>query len=200
MSRNLIVLDSKAKIWGIGFYFSLALLVVGLALLAAPFLTTALDVEEQRVAFARGQAGLKSVRAENVSLDWSPFSYYVVTSIPNTIPTSVLLRTGTVKLYRYPDQLIYASSQFYYDTGSRTGSCSVVPDVPGSGNYTVEADVEGLYWRNGDRLDVEVVRMSRPALVIGVVLTPLAVAQLAVTLIMLRKHKITLYGLTLEQA
>jgi hypothetical protein len=193
-------MDSEAKVWSIGFYVCLVLLLVGLVLAATPILTTALDVEDQKVAFAQGQAGLKSVRAENVSFELSPFSYYVVTAAPHFLPTSVLPRTGQIKLYRYPDQLVYESSIFYYDTGTRSGSVSIVPSIPNSGTYIVEADVQGSYWRDSDWLNVEVVRMLRPALMMGLAFTFGAAVALAVTVTMLRKHGMTFYGLTIERS
>ena len=74
--------ESKATIWRLLFYVSLVMVAFGLVLLAIPFLTTALDTKEGRVAFVQGQAGLKSVRAENVSMELSPFRYIIVTAKP----------------------------------------------------------------------------------------------------------------------
>ncbi len=186
--------------WRVAFYVCLVLLLVGLVLVAAPFLTTALDTQDQRVAFAQGQPGLKSVSAENVSIELSPFIYYVVTAVPHALPTSVLPRTGLVKLYRSPDRLVYESSLFYYDAGTYSGQVSIVPSVPSSGTYVVEADIQGVYWRDCDWLDVEVVRMSRPAVMMGLTLTGLAAVALVVTVAMLRKHKVGFYGLTIEES
>jgi hypothetical protein len=70
--------------------------------------------------------------------------------------------------------------------------------VPSSGVYVVEANVLGTYWRDSERVDVEVTSMSRPLLIIGPVISMLGVVTLAGVLIMLRRHKITVYGLTLE--
>ena len=186
--------------WGIAFYACLVLLVAGLVLVAVPFLTIALDTEDQRLAFAQGQAGLRSVRAENVSFEWSPFSYYVVTAVPHDIPTSAQPRTGQIKLYRTPDELVYSSPLFYFDTGTSSGPVGIVPSVLSSGTYVVEADVQGSFWRDSDWLDVEVVRMSKPALMMGLALTVLAVVALTVTVTMLKRHRVSFYGLTLEQS
>ena len=70
--------------------------------------------------------------------------------------------------------------------------------VPSSGVYAVEADVLGMYWMDSDRVDVEVTSMSRPLLITGPVISVLGVVALAGVLIMLRRHRITVYGLTLE--
>jgi hypothetical protein len=116
--------QSKARIWRIGFYVSLVMVVGGLVLLAIPFLTTALDTKEGRVAFAQGQAGLKSVRAENVSLQCSPFKYYIVTVTPRTtaygwIPFGGGLWTGMISLYLYPSQLVFTSRYLTSRMGGR---------------------------------------------------------------------------------
>jgi hypothetical protein len=72
--------------------------------------------------------------------------------------------------------------------------------VPSSGVYIVEAKVLGTYWRDSDSLDVEVISMSKPLLIIGPAVLTLSVVTLAGVLIMLRRHKITVYGLTLENS
>ena len=188
--------QSEAAIWRIGFYVSLAIVAVGLVSLAIPFLTTALDTKEGRVAFVQGQAGLTSVRAENVSMQSSPFRYYIATARPHTLP-STTLRTGMIDLYLNPGQLVYTSALFDYPNYG-TGQRTLTLEVPSSGAYMVEAQVIGIYWRESDSLDVEVTSMSRPLLIIGPVIATLGVVTLAGVLIMLRRHRITVYGLTLE--
>src|SRR4030067_538538 len=74
-----------------------------------------------------------------------------------------------------------------------TGQRALVVEVPSSGVYIVEAQVLGIYWRSSDSLDVEVISMSRPLLIIGTVISMLGVVTLAGVLIMLRRHKITVY-------
>jgi hypothetical protein len=71
-------------------------------------------------------------------------------------------------------------------------------EFPSSGVYIVEAKVIGIYWRRFDNLDIEVSSISRPLLMIGPVTSMLGVVTLAAVLIMLRRYKITVYGLTLE--
>jgi hypothetical protein len=179
--------ESNAEIWRKGLYVSLLVVAVGLILTATPFLTTALDTGEGRVAFAEGQAGIKSVRAENVSLESSPFKYYIVIAKPYTLPYPGL-RTGLINLYLYPNQLVYTSALFDYPSGG-TSQRAIMIRVPSSGVYVMEADVIGLYWRDSDRLDVEVTSMSRPLLIIGPVIATIGVVILAVMLITLKRHR-----------
>jgi hypothetical protein len=184
-------------IWRIGFYVSLVVVAVGLVLLAIPFFTRRLDTNEGKVAFAQGQMGLKSVRIENVSMESSPFKYYIVTATPQgsvigPFPLRIVRSTGAISLYLYPNQLVFTSSAFGFPHGGTMIS------VPISGVYAVEADVIGMYWMDSDSVDVEVTSMSKPLLIIGPAISVLGVVALAGVLIMLRRHRITVYGLTLE--
>ncbi len=191
--------ESRARIWRIGFYVSLVMVVVGLVLLAIPFFTTSLDTKEGRIAFAQGQAGLKSVRAENVSMQSSPFKYYIATATGRTtahgtLPIQIRHLTGTISLYLYPNQLVFTSAVFDFPI------MGTMIRIPSAGVYAVEADVLGMHWMDSDRVDVEVTSMSRPLLTIGPVISVLGVVALAGVLIMLRRHRITVYGLTLEDS
>ena len=94
---------------------------------------------------------------------------------------------------------MYTSALFDFPNYG-TGQRALVVEVPSSGVYIVEAQVLGIYWRSSDSLDVEVISMSRPLLIIGTVISMLGVVTLAGVLIMLRRHKITVYGLTLEDS
>ena len=188
--------ESRAVVWRIGFYVSLSIIAVGVVLTAISFLSTTLDVKEGRVAFAQGQAGAKTVIAENVSMELSPCRYYILYAIPYTIPTPSH-RTGTISLYLAPNQLVYSRVFDFPNFG--TGKGAFVIAVPNSGVYNAEAQVlEGTYWGGSNSLDIAVVSMSRPFLIIGPVMAMIGVGTLACVLIMLKRHRITVYGLTLE--
>ncbi len=189
--------ESKAVVWRIGYYACLVVVAVGLLLAVVSFLTTSLDMTNGRVAFVQGEAGAKTVIAQNVSIDPSPLKYYVVHAIPHTIPTPYQ-RIGTVSLYLYPNQLVYDRVFGFPSFG--TGRGEFVVDVPSSGRYIVEAQVlEGTYWSDSNSLSIEIVEMSRPFLIISPVILALGVGTLAGVLTMLRRHRIMVYGLTLEE-
>ena len=188
--------ESKAVIWRIGFYACLVSVAVGLFLVVISFLTTSLDMNEGRVAFVQGQAGEKTVNAENISIESSPFKYYILYAIPHTIPTPYR-RIGTISLYLYPNQLVYNRVFEFPNFG--TGQGEFMIEVPSSGRYIVEAQVlEGTYWSGSNSISIEVVSMSRPFLIISPVILAMGIGTLAGVLTMLRRHRIMVYGLTLE--
>ena len=116
--------EFRAAIWRIRFYASLAIVAVGLVLLAIPFFTTRLDTNEGRAAFVQGRLGLKSVRVENVSMQSSPFKYYIATATPHgsvlgPFPLRIARSTGMISLYLYPDQLVFTSAVFGFPHGGQ---------------------------------------------------------------------------------
>ncbi len=188
--------ESKAVVLRIEFYACLVVIAVGLLLVAVSILATSLDVTDGRVAFVEGQAGAKTVIAQNVPIESSPFKYYILYAIPHTIPTPYQ-RIGTISLYLYPNQLVYNRVFEFPNFG--TGQSEFMMDVPSSGRYIVEAQVlEGTYWSDSNSISIEVVEMSRPFLIISPVILALGIGTLAGVLTMLRRHRIMVYGLTLE--
>jgi hypothetical protein len=169
---------------------------VGLFLIAASFLTTALDIKQSRVAFVQGQTRVKMVIAENISMESSPFKYYILYAIPLTIPTPYQ-RIGTISLYLHPNQLVFEREFDFPNFGTGYGEFRI--EVPSPGRYMAEVHVlDGTYWADSNNLDVEVVSLSRPFLIISPIILALGVGTLAGVLKMLRRHRITVYGLTLE--
>ncbi len=189
--------ESKAVIWRIGFYACLDVIAIGLFLVAVSFLTTTLDMTDGRVAFVQGQAGAKTVIAQNISIDSSPLKYYVEDAIPHTFPAPYQ-RNGMISMYLYPNQLVYNRVFGFPNFG--TGQGEFLVEVPSSGRYIVEAQVlEGTYWSDSNSISIGVVEMSRPFLIISPIILALGFGTLAGVLTMLRRHRITAYGLTLEE-
>ncbi len=189
--------ESKAVVLRIGFYACLVVVAVGLLLVVVSFFTTSLDVTDGRVAFVQGQAGTKTVIGENISLESSPFKYYILCAIPSSFPTPYQ-RIGTVSLYLYPDQLVYNRVFEFPNFG--TGRDEFIIEVPSSGRYKAEAQVsEGTYWSGSNSISIEVVEMSRPFLIISPVILALGIGALAGVLTVLRRQRIMAYGLTLEE-
>jgi len=149
-------------------------------------------MNEGRVAFVQGQAGEKTVNAENISIESSPFKYYILYAIPHTIPTPYQ-RIGTISLYLYPNQLVYNRVFEFPNFG--TGQGEFMIEVPSSGRYIVEAQVlEGTYWSGSNSISIEVVSMSRPFLIISPVILAMGIGTLAGVLTMVRKQRITCIG------